>query len=670
MKTIYKIRGSCWRMLLVALFLISAFTAAAECPDGTHLGVHPSTIGGNPTFNDDANYACGPFVKFDPPASGTYNVPGGTITFEIYKKDGCDWELLRWSSTGIGMKKVMIKGGPASTLYDYEHFGPAYPTGDEDLHAPFGGGAGVYGISHVEFCYFEFPPPPPTPPSCDIVGPDFLCLNSNGTFEAFTDIMPPEDANFAWKLIDINNETNASIVGPVNNKTLEVNSGDIPGTFQVEVTVSYFDNGVEVKSVCSKSVTIYPEPKAVASNSGPVCYDQTVIYLNETGGDAVSWAWTSNGNANFDDASIPNPKVTDFIDGEIFTVEIVDENGCKSKDVTTVTVWPQPSCVVEPTTPEVCGNMGGSATVEISGGTKPYKVRLALDDPWILLGELEDSYVFTGLAAGNYTVYIEDANGCKTSCDVIIIEVPCEPTCESAWAKAEEGSICFIEDGFNNWGWTNPFSQSNVTHRLDLWADAGGCMPGTLVGYVYMTYYNNQLTVRYELAAGFTMDIVHIYYGSGKYPLLPNRRPTVAPGQYTYGEMLDNATYFEKTFTNVTGNIWVIAHAVVCGAFEYDETTMEDFAVKSSGVELTVVPNPFRDHAQIIVSSGADMQIAVEVYNINGARVAVLYEGMIFENDIRTINYEAEGQFAGTQFYMVVVRTPYGISARKILQSR
>jgi len=77
---------------------------------------------------------------------------------------------------------------------------------------------------------------------------------------------------------------------------------------------------------------------AVASNSGPICTGGTVM-LNETGGTAISWQWSSSGAAVFSDRSLQNPVATGAANGEVFTVQITDAGGNTASASTTVTVY-------------------------------------------------------------------------------------------------------------------------------------------------------------------------------------------------------------------------------------------------------------------------------------------------------------------------------------------
>ncbi|WP_242132744.1 HYR domain-containing protein, partial [Aestuariivivens marinum] len=130
------------------------------------------------------------------------------------------------------------------------------------------------------------------------------------------------------------------------NSTLQdpVVSGLSIGTYTYEVTITH---QIVFTFTASIEVVVNPLPNAVASNSSPACPNADII-LNETGGDAVSWLWSSNGSSTFDDNTSQTPIASGAVDGEIFTVEITDINGCIITDTTTVTVEdlidPVPGC--------------------------------------------------------------------------------------------------------------------------------------------------------------------------------------------------------------------------------------------------------------------------------------------------------------------------------------
>lgn len=116
----------------------------------------------------------------------------------------------------------------------------------------------------------------------------------------------------------------------------------------------------------------------------------------------------------------------------------------------------------------------------------------------------------------------------------------------------------------NRWGWAINLTAPGTTY-YDIWAGAGlnKTSNGTKVGTLTVTWEGANVTVKYDLFAGFGLEEVHLYAGDGS-------PTTTAPGQYGYLDEFDpsRATY---TFTvpladtNGTGGVWLIAHAVVSG---------------------------------------------------------------------------------------------------------
>ncbi|WP_143559279.1 hypothetical protein [Alkalispirochaeta americana] len=70
----------------------------------------------------------------------------------------------------------------------------------------------------------------------------------------------------------------------------------------------------------------------------------------------------------------------------------------------------------------------------------------------------------------------------------------------------------------------------------------------------------------YVMDEGFFMTETHLYVGSD--PLPGGDSPTIAPGQYpsTRSDM-DNVTSDNYTITGLSGEIFVVAHAVVLGQY-------------------------------------------------------------------------------------------------------
>jgi hypothetical protein len=137
---------------------------------------------------------------------------------------------------------------------------------------------------------------------------------------------------------------------------------------------------------------------------------------------------------------------------------------------------------------------------------------------------------------------------------IIPIPVKCEeePSCETAFARGTDGNTCFLDSGFSRWGWTIGPLSDGTEESYNIYAGAGQCDidKGELVGTVDVSYVAGSVSVVYNIDPAYTVSETHTYAGSTMFPL-KDGEPTVAPGQY----------YIED---NLSGDIYVIAHAVVC----------------------------------------------------------------------------------------------------------
>lgn len=151
---------------------------------------------------------------------------------------------------------------------------------------------------------------------------------------------------------------------------------------------------------------------------------------------------------------------------------------------------------------------------------------------------------------------------------------PCQPStsCETAFAWGDEYATCFIDipdlNG-NRWGWTNgPLPAGN--YDFEIWAAAGQCdlSKGTFVGTLNIEYDGSSATVTYSMVDEFTLNETHMYIGNEILPQKNNGQWTVAPGQYPYkDDDLNGANTHTYVADGLSGDIYVIGHAVVCGDF-------------------------------------------------------------------------------------------------------
>jgi hypothetical protein len=146
---------------------------------------------------------------------------------------------------------------------------------------------------------------------------------------------------------------------------------------------------------------------------------------------------------------------------------------------------------------------------------------------------------------------------------------------ETAFAYGGDYANCFIDSGeFNRWGWTNG-ALSEGEYEFDIYTGAGQCdlSKGTLVGKLIVNYSNGTLTVTYGMTetSGFTDELytlteTHLYVGTDPYPTNEGSgKLTVAPGQYGNQTTHDDVTEYTYEINGLSGEIYIIAHAVVNG---------------------------------------------------------------------------------------------------------
>jgi hypothetical protein len=150
-----------------------------------------------------------------------------------------------------------------------------------------------------------------------------------------------------------------------------------------------------------------------------------------------------------------------------------------------------------------------------------------------------------------------------------IPEEPKELTTETAFAYGGSYATSFESfDVSNRWGWTNgPLTAG--TYSFPIYAGAGqsDISKGTLVGTLTVAYDGAKATVTYGMKSGFSLTETHLYVGGAQLPSFKGEY-TVAPGQYPYKHgALNDVASDSYTVSGLSGSVYVVAHAVVKGAF-------------------------------------------------------------------------------------------------------
>ncbi len=372
---------------------------------------------------------------------------------------------------------------------------------------------------------------------------------------------------------------------------------------------------------------------------------------------------------------------------------VLDANDCEADVDFELIAPPLLTCTAEEDYPASCDlSVGGSATVYPVGGTpfegdgvEPYLY--SWKDEWD--AEVGTTATVDDLAPGVYTVTVTDANGCTTTCNVTITREPEEfINCETAFAKGDV-SKCFIPD-FGNWGWTNLISEGTY-EEMPLYAGAAQCdiSKGAKVGYIEVTYSKaeGKVTVNFVMYEGYAMNEAHVYVGSDKYPKFKRGRKwvsTVAPGQYPYvsGPLENVAGLTGIEFTGVSGDLYIIAHAVTCEAvcdwereivnlteeIVADNKSAEIVTQELEAKDLKVYPNPFGDKVTFEFVSAKDARARLEITNVLGQRIAVLMNENVKEGLLNRVEYKPVDVATGILIYRLILDE--GVQSGRIIYKK
>ncbi|HLN56399.1 MAG TPA: gliding motility-associated C-terminal domain-containing protein [Bacteroidales bacterium] len=165
----------------------------------------------------------------------------------------------------------------------------------------------------------------------------------------------------------------------------------------------------------SNTVTVSVSPAITVTNiqTNILCNGNTTgaIDISVAGGTTpYNYAWTGTGvTAGAEDQ-------TNLAAGT-YTVTVTDAANCVSAPVSITLTQPAPltSSIVAQTNVTIYGGNDGSVEIAGAGGTSPYQYQLGS-------GAFQASGIFNTLAAGNYTITVQDANLCTTTIPVTITQ--------------------------------------------------------------------------------------------------------------------------------------------------------------------------------------------------------------------------------------------------------
>ena len=238
----------------------------------------------------------------------------------------------------------------------------------------------------------------------------------------------------------------SAIVVNVTNSSCGTSNGQVSlgnvtggtGPYQYNFNGQGFSNSTQYTNLAAGNFTLivkdangctYSAPNITISNTnGPTAIAVTVTDASCGGTDGqVSLGNVTGGTGpyqyNLNGQGISNSTQYTNLAAGNYTLVVEDANGCTySAPNITISNTNGPTAIVVTVTDASCGGTDGQVSLgNVTGGTGPYQYNFNGQG-------LSNSTQYTNLAAGNYTLVVEDANGCTYSAPNITISNTNGPT--------------------------------------------------------------------------------------------------------------------------------------------------------------------------------------------------------------------------------------------------
>lgn len=184
----------------------------------------------------------------------------------------------------------------------------------------------------------------------------------------------------------------------------DFNITDANGNVLVEMTATDGNYGFsETHNFCVSAPGI-PVAQFNASET-TICVGNSITFTDASTNSPTAFAWTFDGGSPA--SSTQASQTVSYATPGSYDVQLIVSNGLGSDTVNqTITVVPNNMAIAGNVTNASSGNNNGGVNITMSGGTAPFVYN------W---SNGSSSTNIIGLAAGNYTVTVTDANGCTAS---------------------------------------------------------------------------------------------------------------------------------------------------------------------------------------------------------------------------------------------------------------
>ena len=283
-----------------------------------------------------------------------------------------------------------------------------------------------------------------------------------------------------------------AVTGGVSPYTYEFN-----GTGVYTSTTSYTGLAAATYTIKVKDANgcIYTFTVTLTNSGGPTAVATTQVNSTcGTSNGSITIGAVTGGSApftySFNGSAYTPTTVYSGLAAGAYTINVKDANGCIYTTTVTITGTTAPTAIVTTLVNESCSGTNGSVTLgTVSGGTAPYTYNFNG-------GGFTTTTSFPNLSAGNYTIIVQDANGCtyNTSVNITNTSAPTAiaVTTVDAACGVSNGSVTFgtvtggapaYDYNFNNFGFSTTTTYSGLaagSYTLIV-RDSNGCTYSTLV---------------------------------------------------------------------------------------------------------------------------------------------------------------------------------------------
>ncbi|MEO8771513.1 MAG: ice-binding family protein [Ferruginibacter sp.] len=445
-------------------------------------------------------------------------------------------------------------------------------------------------------------------PDCTITGSSAICLGQSTQLCA-----PAGCATYLWS----------------TGATCRCITVTTAGTYSVTVT-----NSGGCSSTCTKTITVSPAPACTISGNAVICSGQSTQLCAPAG--CATYLWSTGATC----------RCITVTTAGTYSVTVTNSGGCSSTCTKTITVSPAPACTISGNA-VICS--GQSTQLCAPAGCATY-----------LWSTGATCRCITVTAAGTYTVTVTNSGGCSSTCTktVTAASLPaCSISGNSSFCQGQSTQLC-APAGCSTYLWSTGATTRCITITAGgtysvTTTNAGGCASTCSKAVTMLPKPTCTISGTLVICAGHTIQL-SATAGCTTY--------LWSTGATTSYIKVKTAGTYSVTVTNSNGCSNTSSVCVTTGTAKGAATTVpvsvkpptDPLIVSAVNMDVRTFPNPFVNTVTIEILGHRDFaHVTVEIFNINGKKVAILFNGQVEANKPSQLKFNAEGLPGGIYLYRI-----------------